>query len=228
YGPNNFYPNPIWTPDGKRVTYNTDQGMMSSARVFWKSADGIGPEEQLTSGEHDQAANSWSPDGKELLFTEWHPVRGGDIWVFSLQDRQSRPVVQTPFHETAAAFSPDGRWIAYHSNESGRQEVYVQGYPAGRKWQVSTDGGAFAVWAPDGSELFYLSANRVMSARLRLKPGFSVEKPTKLFEGRYEQSFVIAPDGRRFLMLKGAEPDLAPTRLNVVLNWLEELKQRAR
>jgi Tol biopolymer transport system component len=133
-----------------------------------------------------------------------------------------------------ARFSPDGRWLAYVSNESGRYEVYVQPYPGpGGKWQISTEGGTEPAWNPNGRELFYRSGDKMMAVDIAMQPGFTVSKPRALFAGWYEatpatfSNYDVTPDGQRFLMLKRNEQEAsAPTQINVVLNWFEDLKRR--
>jgi eukaryotic-like serine/threonine-protein kinase len=150
-----------------------------------------------------------------------------------LTDRRVQPFLQTPFNETSPRFSPDGQWLAYISNESGRYEVYVQPYPGpGGKWQISTEGGTEPAWNPSGRELFYRSGDRMMAVDVSTRPSFTVGKPHVLFAGRYEPSpatfsnYDVSPDGRRFLMLKPSETEQAYTQINLVLNWLEDLKRR--
>ena len=159
----------------------------------------------------------------------------GDIWLLPFDgDRKPSPFFRTPFNERAAQFSPDGRWIAYMSDESGRFEVYVQPYPGpGGKWQVSTDGGEEPVWGRSGRELFYRNGERMMAVDIATQPTFSAGSPKVLFEGQYARNayfianYDVAPDGERFLMLKAVEQqEEALSQFNVVLNWFEELKQR--
>ncbi len=227
----------IWTPDGKRVTY---MGARAGFRnVFWKATDGTGVEERLTTGENAQVPDSWSPDGKWLAFDDQSPTTGGDIWMLRLdggpgpvgaEARKPQPLIRTPFNEYGAVFSPDGRWLAYSSDESGRQEVYVQPFPGpGRKWQISTEGGGGdgipPRWARNGRELFYRNGDKMMVVEVSATPsGFSAGRPRVLFEGRYENIFDVAPDGQRFLMIQPVEPEQPATQINVVLNWFEELK----
>ncbi len=127
-------------------------------------------------------------------------------------------------------FSPDGRWLAYVSDESGRDEVYMQPFPGpGGKRQISTEGGREPVWARNGRELFYRQGDELMAVEITLEP-FTAGKPTMLFEGRYDRSYVaganydVTPDGQRFVFIKSSAEELAVTQLNVVLNWFEELK----
>ena len=129
---------------------------------------------------------SWSPDGQVLAFHEGHPVRVRDIWVFRLSDRTVEPFLQTPFAEGGAKFSPDGGWLAYVSNESGRPEVYVQPYPGpGGKWLISIEGGAEPIWNHNGRELFYRSGNRMMVVKTTTQPNFSAgnREPARALRG---------------------------------------------
>jgi Tol biopolymer transport system component len=223
---------PVWTPDGKRIAFQSNKE--GQIKVFWQLADGSGGLERLTTGEYIQAPHSWSPDGRLLAFIEVNPTTGIDIWVLRLSDRKAQPFLQTRFNEGGPRFSPDGRWLAYVSDESGRNEIYVQPYPGpGGKWQISTDGGTEPVWNPNGRELFYRSGDRMMALDIATQPGFTAGKPRMLFEGRYESvpipiaNYDVSPDGQRFLMLKpSAAAEAAPTQINVVLNWFEELKQK--
>ena len=130
-------------------------------------------------------------------------------------------------------FSPDGHWLAYTSDESGRNEVYVQPYPGpGGKRQISTEGGGEPVWAKNGKELFYREGNKMMAVEITTQPTFRAGTPTLVFEGQYfrdivpsEANYDITPDGRRFLMIKESEQEGGPRQINVVLNWFEELKR---
>jgi len=221
-----------WTPDGKRIAFQSNKE--GTPNVFWQLADGNGGMERLTTGEYRQSPNSWSPDGQLMAFIEVNPNTGYDIWILRLSDRKAQPFLRTPFNEGAPRFSPDGRWLAYTSDESGRPEVYVQPYPGpGGKWQISTEGGTEPVWNPNGRELFYRSGDRMTAVDIATQPSFAAGKPQMLFEGQYAPSPVMFPnydvtlDGQHFLMLKSiGQEQTAPTQINVVLNWFEELKRR--
>jgi len=221
-----------WTPNGERVTSGSDRG--GQINLFWQLADGSGGVERLTTSDYLQAPASFSPDGQRLAFIEIHPRTGFDIWVLELSDRKAQPFLQTEYEESAPRFSPDGNWLAYSSDESGRQEIYVQPYPGpGGKWQISAEGGMEPVWNPNGRELFYRSGDRMMAVEVTTQPTFSAGRPRMLFDaGQYLPTPVtfpnydISPDGRRFLMLKDPEQEAPPTEINVVLNWFEELKRR--
>jgi Tol biopolymer transport system component/tRNA A-37 threonylcarbamoyl transferase component Bud32 len=155
----NFFP--TWTPDGKRIAFQSNKE--GPGNIFWQLADGSGGLERLATSEYRQGPMSWSPDGQLLAFHEVNPVTLRDIWVLRMSDRKALPFLRTRFDEAVPRFSPDGHWLAYISNESGRYEVYVQPYPGpGGKWQISTEGGMEPVWNPNGRELFYRSGDKMM------------------------------------------------------------------
>jgi serine/threonine-protein kinase len=229
-----------WTPDGKRIAF--DSTREGPQNLFWQMADGSGGIERLNTSEYPQVPMSWSPDGQVLAFTEINPTTGYDIWVLRMGDpsqgsgqvRKAQPFLRTPFNEAAPRFSPDGRWLVYASDESGRFEIYVQPYPGpGGKWQISTDGGTEPMWNPNGRELFYRTGDKMVAVDIATESSFSAGKPRMLFELQYVPTpatlpnYDVSPDGQRFLMLKPVEQaQAAPTQINVVLNWFEELKQK--
>jgi eukaryotic-like serine/threonine-protein kinase len=222
----------IWTPDAKRIAFaSRKEGPLNS---FWQLADGSGGLERLNTSENIQAPMSWSPDGQLLAFTEVNPTTGYDIWVLNMKDRKPQPLLRTPLNESAPSFSPDGHWLAYNSDESGRYEVYVQPYPGpGGRYEISTEGGTEPVWNRNGHELFYRNGDKMMGVEVTTQPSFSAGNPKMLFEGPYlltpltAPNYDVSPDGQRFLMLKPTDQEQAgPTHINVVLNWFEELKQK--
>jgi len=181
---------------------------------------------------------SWSPDGQTLAFNGFLDLENGySISMLPLEGEQEPWVfLATEFAESGAMFSPNGRWLAYTSDETGRDEIYVQPFsvtgPRGKR-QVSVDGGAEPLWGPDSRELFYRNGDKMMVVAIETEPELSVGTPRLLFEGRFlpvlsgdepGSSYDISPDGQRFLMIK-REQDLVPTELIVILNWFEELKR---
>jgi Tol biopolymer transport system component len=224
--------NAVWTPDGKWIAIQSNRE--GPLNIFWQRADGSGGLEHLITSEYNNFPMTWSPDGQLLAFAEINPTTGYDIWVLRMSDRKALPFIRTPFNESAARFSPDGRWLAYISDESGRWEIYVQPYPGpGGKWQISTEGGTEPTWNRNGRELFYRSGEKMMAVDIAVQPGFAAGKPKVLFEGRYNAAqgatpnYDVSPDGQRFLMIRPVEQaQSAPTQINVVLNWFEELKQK--
>jgi serine/threonine-protein kinase len=225
---------PIWTPDGKRLTFISSRP--GSAGISWGPAEGDGTEESLTtrtnsqwpaSWSSSQWPESWSPDGRTLAFDELDPVSGWDIWTLSLDgDRKPRLFLRTPFNEWRPQFSPDGHWLAYHSNESGRYEVYVRPFPGpGAKTQVSTGGGGLPIWRRDGRELFYRNPEGIWAVAVAAGASFSSGPPRKLFSAppasnTATSGFDVSPDGRRILMVH-EDLTLAPRQVNVILNWFD-------
>jgi len=216
---------PILTPDGERVTYASTK---AGAPNLFSSRLAAGGDERLTSSESLQAPGSWSPDGRTLVFVERNATTGRDIWMLPYGgDRVARPFLASPSDESAPRFSPDGRWIAYVSNASGRNEVYVCASDApSRKTQVSRNGGAEPVWARGGQELFYRAEDRMVavSAVAGAEPRFA--EPRVLFEGRFEKGTIdaanydVTPDPLRFVMVRAVEAEATQGQLHVVLNWL--------
>jgi Tol biopolymer transport system component/predicted Ser/Thr protein kinase len=218
---------PVWTPDGKRLAYRSNKA--GGWSLFWRPSDGSGSEERLTTSDKQQIPESFSPDGQLLAIEETHSTTANDIWVLHLSDYKEQPFLQTPADEYAPQFSPDGRWLAYISDESGGAEVYVQPYPGpGRKWRISSGGGAGPRWNPNGRELFYQNGDKMMAVDVTTSPSFSVGTPKMLFVVEAEDiaDWDVSPDGQRFLMIKPVEQQQAATQINVVLNWFEELKQK--
>ena len=231
---------PNWTPNGQYLSYRSERAD-TPFNLFWTRADGSGTEEQLTTSELRQTGSSWSPNGQLLAFYEVPGVGGEqdrDIWILPADgDREPTPFLQTRFIDTAPMFSPDGGWVAYVSDESGRSEVYVQPFPGpGGKQQISTEGGVAPVWARDGQELFYLNGFQIIAVDIETEPGFRPGTPTLLFERAFRTSntFGIAPfdvtaDGQRFVMVQRAaiaDSEAELPQINIVLNWFEELKER--
>ena len=176
---------------------------------------------------------SWSADGRLLVFDRTSPTTGVDISILPMEgERKAFPFLQTPFWEGLGRFSPDGRWMAYQSDESGRPEIYIQPFPGpGAKVQISTDGGTSPVWGSGGRELFFANGRKVMAASILAGAAIQASKPALLFEaGKGSEAkelinYDAAPDGQRFVLLLG---DVAAggTEVRVVLNWFEELKKR--
>ena len=158
---------PVWSPDGKRILIQSDRGSPGVFNLFSLPADG-GVAERLTTSAHSQWPTGVSPDGGLVAFTQANSRSDADIWILPLEgERTARVFVQSPFWEDGASFSPDGRFLAYDSDESGRPEVYVQAFPApGWRRQVSADGGRLPVWSRDGREIYFRNGDKVMAARV--------------------------------------------------------------
>jgi Tol biopolymer transport system component len=237
---------PRWTPDGRQIVFRSDRA--GAFNVYRVAADGSGPVERLTTSQSDHYPNSITPDGT-LLFCELRPKTGFDILRLLMAPRlagraaksheplsEATTLVSTPFAEFAANISPDGRYFAYQSAQSGgRFAVYVRPYPdaSAGQWQISTEGGVAPVWARTGRELFYLDeSNTLMAVPVQTSGSqFTFGKPAKVFDTKYAGNFYsydVTPDGRRFLMMKGSEAAGRgqPRSIVVVLNWFEEVRGR--
>jgi serine/threonine-protein kinase len=231
----------IWTPDGKKIVFASNrEGNVAS--LYWKSADGTGGEEKLGSMPGlGLMPWSWSSDGRTLITAETDGAAKWGIGMFSMEgERTRKPLLPEEATEICPKISPDGGYMAYASDESARTEVYVRPFPDVNKgkWQVSTSSGNMPLWSPDGRELFYLTLeNSVMAVAVETKPTFSLGTPKALFRSTCVGNIVgegtawdISPDGKRFLMIKppATTPSAegGPRKINIVLNWVEELKQR--
>jgi serine/threonine-protein kinase len=223
---------PVWTPDSMRLIFGSAQD--GSTNLFWRASDGTGSVERFTQSAKIQFPYGVSPDGKHLVLREDDPKTGTDISIVPFDgERRATPLISTGFNELNAEISPDGRWLAYQSNESGLDEIYVRPFPAVADglWQVSSNGGTRPVWARDGKELFYLAADGLNSVAIGAGPTFTAGRPTRLIERRYfsETAFIgrtydVSPDGNRFLMVKEGGTDQRPM-LVVVQDWLSELER---
>jgi serine/threonine-protein kinase len=228
---------PIWSPDGQRLAFTSMPPGEVVASLYWMPADGSAPPERLTHSELPLQATSFSPDGRTLILQQNdHPETAWDVMILRLDDesREPQPLLNSQFGEALAELSPNGRWLAYTSNESGRFEVYVRSFPdLDRKWQISTDGGIESAWSRDGTELFYRDEEgfRLMAVDTALEPSFRPGKPRLLFEGSFVESpgygrnYDVAPDGQSFLMVKQEMEGIEDAQIHVVLDWLEELKR---
>lgn len=159
---------------------------------------------------------------------QFDPRNGWDLSIWSAEDRMRRPFLRTRFDESSAKFSPDGRWLAYATNESGRDEVCVRPFPGpGGKWQVSTDGGTAPLWSRDGHGIFYRRGTAVMAVPVSLTDAFSAGVPRRLFDGPYLAGYSVMPDGKRFVMIERQDAGM-PQHVNLVLNWFADLQKRMR
>jgi Tol biopolymer transport system component len=178
---------PVWSPDGRQIAFISDRS--GNYQIYRKDAGGAGQEEQLTSGSDGKYVTDWSRDGRYLLYYEYGSKTGADLWALPLEgERKPMLVVQTPFTEYRGRFSPDGRWVAYVSDESGQGQVYIQAFPGAPsapkgKWQVSSQGGIAPEWRGDGREIYFLQRDgKMMAANIRATAaGVEVETPRELF-----------------------------------------------
>jgi serine/threonine protein kinase len=231
---------PMWSPDGHRIVWASNRS--GAFDLYVKSANGAGPEQLLvTMGAPAGWPEDWSRDGRFIIYQVPGTKTGQDLWIAPLLapgesgDRKPFPYLQTEFDERHGRFSPDGRWVAYSSNESGRDEVYVQSFPAsGARFQISAGGGIEPQWRKDGTELFYISEDRTLMA-VPVKLGNSASEPLQVGQAKplfpvpvvdtfiVGRSYEVSSDGQRFL-LRALASGAAPS-LTVVLNWQAQLKK---
>jgi eukaryotic-like serine/threonine-protein kinase len=236
---------PVWTPDGKWLFFVSSR---TGGGIYRQRADVPGDVEQLTTSPSVRGAfvlDSLSPDGKLLVVTQVSSSRRA-LFLLTVDSftahvaaaGQAQPLIQVPSASVMnGEISPNGRWLAYQSNESNQDEIYVRPFPSGDgRWPISNGGGTQPVWARNGRELFYRHGNTLLSVPVETTATFSAGTPTTVFEGSYfsppvglaGRTYDVSPDGQRFLMIKDApagDPNVAPASIDVVLNWFEELKR---
>ncbi len=227
---------PVWAPDGTRIVFASNRA--GPVNLFWQPADGTGVAEPLWKSQSGQAPSAFLPDGMHLVFQDQSPGGRWSIGILRLAgERRVEMLIDTEgFSEQNGAVSPDGAWIAYQSDESGRDEIYLSPYSnvRGGRHLVSTGGGTRPVWASSGRELFYLTTNgALMAVEIQIRPSLIVGSPVQLFQGPYfrqglsARTYDVSPDGRRFLMIKeaGSSATGAAPYIVVVENWLQELNR---
>ncbi|HEY3124806.1 MAG TPA: hypothetical protein VGK70_12200, partial [Thermoanaerobaculia bacterium] len=215
---------PLWSRDDSRVLFSTAR--KSPGDIYQKDSAGTAKEEPLLSSNAFKMALDWSPDGRVLLFQADDPRMPTqmDLWTYSAADGKATPFLQSAFNEVMGRFSPDGRWIAYVSNESGREEVYVVPFPGpGGKWQISTAGGRAPHWTRGGREIVYQApGDEIMAVDVRSAPTFQSGIPKALFKTHLRPppgaQFDVTPDGERFLV--NLRPgDQVSDPITLVQNW---------
>jgi WD40 repeat protein len=220
-----------WTPDGKKVVFSWRK--WGNPKLYWQAVDGSSGMEPLTTSEFADMGGSWSPDGTLYAFVRWQ--RSADIFLLNIRDKSVTPLLASDAYEAYPSFSPDGRWLAYCSAESGNYEIYVRSMSGGGKSQISAEGGLEPQWARDGKRIYFRSGEKQMWAAdiIRTQPDFVAGKPRLLFEHHYSKyppigASDLSLDGQRFLMIK--EQELQPKLANEIVliqNWFEELERLA-
>ncbi len=219
---------PVWSPDGATIVFRSDRN--GTYDLFEKAASGQGEDKLLFKSDESKFATDWSRDGSYIAFASQNAKTGWDSWALpTFGDRKPIPIVVSPFSEVIAVFSPDARYVAYQSNESGRAEIYVQSFPvASGKWQVSSGGGTDPSWRDDGKEIYYRSADqKLMAVDVQAGETFKVGIPQPLFPARVQpgvsrNKYLASADGKRFLFVAPLGRDaLTPT--TVVLNWFADV-----
>ncbi len=221
---------PVWSPDGSRIAWASNrEGVF---HLYEKAASGAGQDALLLKSDYFKFPTDWSRDGRFIIYREINPKTKYDVWVLPVGpqtgDQKPFPFLQTEANETAAVLSPDGQWIAYSSDESGRYEVYVQSFPGGgSKRQVSSSGGIGPRWRGDGKELFYHAPDgKLMAVAVKGGASFEADVPVALFEFRAGGNFIspyfdVTKDGQKFLLSTIVETE-AVTPLTIVVNWAAE------
>jgi Tol biopolymer transport system component len=226
---------PLWTPDGRQIIYGRARPG-TGWDIFWKPADGSGSEQELVARPLDQVPSGGNPslDGYLLPFAEWSLETAADIHFLSMKDGADRVFLKSPEFELNASFSPDARYVAYVSTELGTPEVFIRPVIGeGGVRRVSVEGGVEPHWSPNG-ELFFRNGPRVLAVDVRTQPDLAVGTPRTLFEGPYvlsgvwDRNYDVTADGQRFLMVRQADAGESTVRINIVVNWLEELKDKMR
>ncbi|TAK16457.1 MAG: serine/threonine-protein kinase [Acidobacteria bacterium] len=218
----------VWLPDGESIVFARD---VPNSNLFLRKL-GTNVDERLTTGASQQLPTSVSPDGTSVAFSTFDPSTGSDIWILSLADRTTRPFVKTTFIEGSAVFSPDGKWIAYQTNDSGRFEVFVRPFPSGEPaFRVSRDGGIAPQWSASGREVLYRTAtdSKLVAVPVMSGATFSTGTARVLFDATgFEAPFAVAPDGKRLLMMTLIPTEQLATQINLVQNFITELRARVK
>jgi serine/threonine protein kinase/Tol biopolymer transport system component len=218
----------IWSKDGSVVAFA--RGLASNVDIFMRRSDGSG-EQRLTSTPRPKVPVSFSADGRWLAYNEFDPVTLGDIGIVEVATGQTRPFVKTDATESYGQFSPDGKWMLYQSNDTGRFEIYVKSLVGdGAPLRISANGGIVGAWSPRTNEMVYRGLDGgVYAVAVRMGDTFEADKPRLLFQARnYESGYELAPDGQRFLMMPMISSETTSTQINIVQNFLTELRQRVR
>ncbi|QQS47403.1 MAG: protein kinase [Acidobacteriota bacterium] len=215
--------NPVWSPDGRQLAFSSARN--SAPNLFLKPLAGSVAEERLLASQFQSNLTSWSPDGRFLVYSMVVPQNGRDLWLLPLSgERKPQPLFQTKANEFNGCVSPDGQWLAYVSNETGSNEVYVTQFPQpARSWRISRNGGVNPFWRGDGKELYFAAGNKLMAVSVMLSAEVQSGAPQPLFDLEGTE-YAPSKDGQRFLVPVVTEK-APPPPINVVLNWTAEVKK---
>ena len=223
----------VWSPAGDEILFTP----LDTRDILSRRADGSGEAEEVLASSDRDWVTDWSGDGRYILFARIDPENSNDLWYLERKPEggwEPKLFLQTPFRERASKLSPDGRFIAYSSNESGQDEIYVQPFPeGGRKYTVSTNGGWQARWSRDGKELFYVEGSTLVAVAVSTSPDFSIGSATRLFEHAnltraWFPQYDVSADGKQFIVAEPFGDESTEPKINVVLNWYEEFRGRER
>ena len=212
----------VWSPDGARIAFASNRS--GTYNLYVKGSNGAGADELLLDSKDGKRPDSWSPDGRNLLY--WSVANGGDLMVLPMEgERKPRPFATSPANEQQGQFSPDGKWVAYQSNESGRDEIYVRPFPGpGGQWQISVDGGIAPRWRRDGKEIYFVSPDRSMMAAVVTVKGDSLSpsQPVMLFRPNIAASgarpqYDVARDG--LFLIDAEQTDHTAAPITLLQNW---------
>ena len=222
---------PVWSPDSKRVIYTSFEKRPGD--LFVKRVEGSGPGEPLVVDKRRKIASQWTADGRYIIYNAISPGSQWDVEAFSIADKKTIPLVHGPAAEVLGQVFPDGRWLAYVSDESARSEVYVQGFPdAGEKWQISGGGGTMPLWSADGHQIYYVASDgAIMAVAVHTGSTFLADTPHRLFApairlvtGVTRRQYDISRDGRFLVDINLSQPQVMPG-ITLVQNWTAKLPQ---
>jgi Tol biopolymer transport system component len=222
---------PVWSPDSKRIVYTSFEKRPGDLIV--KRVEGSGPGESLVVDKRRKIASQWTADGRYIIYNALSPGSQWDVEAFSIADKKTIPLVHGPAAEVLGQVSPDGRWLAYASDESLRGEIYIQGFPdAGEKWQISGGGGTMPLWSADGHQIYYVAPDgAIMAVAVHSGSTFLADTPHRLFipgirlvTGVTRRQYDVSRDGRFLVNINPSQPQIMPS-ITLVENWTAKLRQ---